>query len=313
MRKSLTDHTESLHDIVMSIPDDMSIYKWFLYFLRILDKIWHYPIVAGENQTIALSNLVIASLLLYFGVKVAKSLSRQIYLRFISRLDIERSAAQAFEKATYYGLIVIISFIVLDIANIPLTAFTFVGGALAIGLGFGTQQILNNFVSGIIIMMEQPIRIGDIIEVSGSGTNLSGIVTNIAARCTHIVTGDNIDVIIPNSTLLQNTIINYTLSGEGTIRHAIEFKVSQENDINKVSEILESVIYSQNNILEFPEPQILLINVEERLLTYKITFWIDLRADISRAIIVSNIYNELFREMKANNIELNAPLYMYGE
>lgn len=304
--------TETLHELILSIPDNLSVYEWFLYILRILDKIWHYPIISGDNQTIALSNLVVASVLMIVALKISKSLSKQINRRLLNKMDIEKNVAQAIEKVSYYTLVTIFTFVMLDIANIPLTAFTFVGGALAIGLGFGTQQILSNFVSGLILILEQPVRMGDIIEVVGSGTNLSGIVTNIGARCTHIVTTDNIDVIVPNSTLLQNTIINYTLSGGGKIRHSFDFKVYQENDIDKIFEILENIVYNQNDVLQFPEPTVMLSNLSDRLFNFKISFWIDLRADISRSAIISNVYYDIFNELKKNNIEINPPVVPYA-
>ena len=118
------------------------------------------------------------------------------------------SAIAAIEKLVYYALVVGIVAIALQMVSIPISAFAVLGGAFAIGLGFGAQNLFNNFMSGLILIIEQPIRIDDLIEVESQ----RGIVVDVGARCTRMRRDDGVDLMVPNSRLLENTVINWTLA-----------------------------------------------------------------------------------------------------
>ncbi|MBN8828741.1 MAG: mechanosensitive ion channel [Sphingobacteriia bacterium] len=312
MVKKVLENNQTLHDVLFNLPDNLTLSEIIAYTVRILDRIWHYPLInVSDNQTISLSNIIIATALLFFGIRVAESLSRLVRKRFVRMLHIERNVAQVIEKISYYIFILIISFLVLDIANVPLKAFTFVGGALAIGLGFGSKQVLENFISGLIIMIEQPIRIGDIIELQ-KPVSIIGTVVNIGARCTHVLTGDNIDIIVPNSDLLQETIVNLTLTEEGKVRHAMEFRLPNDNDPKKVEDLLFDIIYANQNILKTPLPQVFLSSLNDGVLTYKAQFWVNITGPMSRSAIVSQIHYDFYRAIKENNLNLGNPYYNYG-
>ena len=110
------------------------------------------------------------------------------------------------ESLSFYALLVAFGLAALKYANVPLTVFTFLGGAIAIGVGFGSQNILNNFISGLILLAERPIKVGDLIQLGETYGN----VTKIGARSTQIRTGENLDIIVPNSKFLENDVTNLT-------------------------------------------------------------------------------------------------------
>ena len=111
---------------------------------------------------------------------------------------------------TFYVLLATFTMLSLNVLNVPMTVFSFLGGALAIGAGFGSQNIVNNFISGLILLVERPIRVGDVIELDGT----TGTVTQIGARSTKIATGANHEIIVPNSKLLETSVVNWTLTDD---------------------------------------------------------------------------------------------------
>ncbi|AZL15031.1 mechanosensitive ion channel family protein [Rickettsiales endosymbiont of Stachyamoeba lipophora] len=269
---------------------------------KVIYNIWSYPLFLIDKQNpVAISNLIIASILFYVGLKVARSTSRLLRKRVTRLVGAHTNASTAIEKISYYILLSIAMLIALDIANVPLTAFTFVGGALAIGLGFGSQNIINNFISGLIMMFEQPIRIGDVIEYD----KIMGTVANIGARCTKILTFDNVDIIVPNSTLLQSTIVNFTLTDEGKCRKSIELKVHMNNDVVKVHKMLTKIFKNDTEILQDPEPLIAISSAKDFYVTFTIYYWIQYGTSNSNTIIVTNLFFQILEKMKENNMQLD--------
>src|ERR1019366_1577279 len=112
--------------------------------------------------------------------------------------------------------------------SVPVTIFTVLGGALAVGIGFGSQNLVNNFISGILVMVERPFSVGDYIEVSG----ISGQVETIGIRSTIMRTGQNAVTVIPNTTFIEKNLTNYTLSG--TLGSSVKFRVPFDTDIRRV-------------------------------------------------------------------------------
>jgi len=128
-----------------------------------LSGVWNYKIVTLEGGAVTIANLVVAFTLFIVGVMASKRASKAVGKRILARVIDDPNTAFALQSFSFYLLVAIFTFIALDIAKVPLTVFTFLGGALAIGVGFGSQNILNNFISGIILMIERPIRVGDMV------------------------------------------------------------------------------------------------------------------------------------------------------
>src|SRR4029079_13795478 len=120
-----------------------------------------------------------------------------------ARPHIDPNATAAFERVVHYGLLALVVLGALYTVNIPLTIFTFFGGALAIGVGFGAQNLINNFISGLILMVERPIKIGDIVEIDGQ----RGRVVEIGARCSRVYLFTGIDILVPNSVFLEKSVV----------------------------------------------------------------------------------------------------------
>jgi potassium-dependent mechanosensitive channel len=178
--------------------------------------------------------------------------------------------------------------------NIPLTVFTLFGGALAIGVGFGAQNLINNFISGLIMLLERPIKVGDIVDVDG----VRGRVSTIGARCSHVRRFDGIEMLVPNSAFLEKNVTNWTLS-DRLIRFSVTVGVAYGSPVRDVSKLMMMVLEEHGKILKYPEPLVLFEDFGESALVFTSYYWIELAGETDSRIVASDIrfrIDRLFRE-----------------
>ena len=144
---------------------------------------------------------------------------------------------------------IVLALITLHLVKIPLTAFAFLGGALAIGIGFGTQTLFKNFISGLIVLAERKVRVGDILDVDG----IAGTVTSIDTRSSTVRSFDGVEMILPNSILLENKVINWT-HDTPTVRRVVKVGVAYGSPLRLVSTILAECAAEHGIIAKSPEP-----------------------------------------------------------
>lgn len=176
----------------------------FNYF----DQFWHYKLFTIDGDSVTSANLIIALLLLVLGLWYLKSFNKGMSKYLNKKFSDDKDAANALENIISYSLIVLLFSVVLQIAHLPIKAFAFVGGALAIGIGLGAKNLINNFMSSLIILIERPVKIGDLVKIG----QIEGNVLSIGTRCIKIKKFDHSEVLIPNSYVIQENLINYTLS-----------------------------------------------------------------------------------------------------
>lgn len=247
---------------------------------ELLVGIWDYEIVVVQDSSITLGKIILALLLVIGGHMLSRRLARLFERRILKRFGLAEGAVAAIQTMTYYLLLLGFFFWALKLVNIPLTVFTFLGGALAIGVGFGSQNIVNNFMSGLILMVERPVKVGDLIELEGT----NGRVEQIGARSTRILSGDNTHIIVPNSVLLESSVLNWTLS-DNVVRVRVEIGVAYGSDTTAVVRELERSLVDCKRVLEEPEPEILFIDFGDNSLLFRTLFWTRVGApgDRSRA------------------------------
>jgi small-conductance mechanosensitive channel len=154
-----------------------------------------------------------------------------------------------------------------------MTVFSFLGGALAIGAGFGSQNIVNNFISGLILLAERPIRVGDVIQLDA----WTGTVTQIGARSTKIQTGMNHEIIVPNSKLLETSVVNWTLSDD-TVGCLVSVGAAYGSPTREVERLLSLAAAEHPNVLKEPAPQVMFKDFAADSLVFELRFWVNLRA-----------------------------------
>jgi small-conductance mechanosensitive channel len=179
---------------------------------------------------------------------------------------------------------VVLALFTLHFLKIPLTAFAFLGGALAIGIGFGTQTLFKNFISGIIVLAERKVKVGDILDVDG----LAGTVTSIDTRSSTVRTFDGVDVILPNSLLLENKVINWTHES-AKVRRVVRVGVAYGAPLREVTGILSECAAAHGLVAKDPEPLAVLEDFGADALVFALFFWVDLRAGGNAAVIGSDL------------------------
>lgn len=208
------------------------------------------------------------------------------------------------KRILYIVVLTLIFLSTLSILNVPITAFAFLSGAIAIGLGFGAQNIINNFISGWILMGEKPIRIGDFLEVEG----VKGTVEEISTRSTRVRRVDGVYMLLPNSKLLENTVINWTLRDK-LIRGTVMVGVAYGSDCEKVREIMLDVTNAQPQTLneQGREPAVFFQDFGDNALIFEVFFWINSQIDGGLRLVSSNIRFALEKAFREQGIEVAYP------
>ncbi len=257
-------------------------------------EIWNYQILSVDGRPLTVGKVLIALLVLVLGLPIARFVTRRIANRLFKGIGMEPGAAAAFETLSFYGVMLGLGLFALWVAEIPLTVFTLAGGALAIGIGFGSQNILNNFISGLIILVERPIKVGDLIEVGET----FGRVENIGARSTEVKNSDNFHIIIPNSAFLEKNVINWTHE-DNLVRISLSVGVAYGSPTKRVEELLLQAIAEHPKTVSPPEPMVLFDDFGDNSLGFCALFWIKMQKHMDRRRTLSDVryrVDELFRQ-----------------
>ncbi|MGE0040981.1 MAG: mechanosensitive ion channel family protein [Vicinamibacterales bacterium] len=258
------------------------------------ERVWTATIFRVSGQPITVSSVVIATLLVAVGFFVSRAVSRATARTLSRRVALEPGAANALESLSFYALFIAFAFTSLNLVNFPLTIFTIAGGAVAIGVGFGSQNVMNNFISGLILLFERPIRAGDLVGVEGT----YGVVEHIGGRSTRIRTADNTHMIVPNSHLLENSLVNFTLSDD-VVRTMVPVGVAYGSDVRLVERLLYQVLHEHPAVLQDRDPRVLFTDFGDNALGFEAIFWLRARTTLERRQAESDLryrIDELFRQ-----------------
>lgn len=257
-------------------------------------EIWFFPLMKiGENGAIEVGQLVLVLLVLVGGYFISRLVER-IIKRRLSGTHLRPDAVYALQRVVFYLLIAIVAMTALSLLRIPLTAFAFVSGAIAIGVGFGAQNIINNFISSWILMWERPVRIDDFVEIdTGMGT-----VERIGNRSTRIRRVDGVHMLVPNSHMLERTVVNWTLV-DRHIRSNLRVGVAYGSPAKKVAELIHQAIAEVPGILQTPEPVVVLEDFGDNAMVFDAYFWAELTDQRQQRQIRSDVrfrIDELFHD-----------------
>ncbi|MBW2491152.1 MAG: mechanosensitive ion channel, partial [Deltaproteobacteria bacterium] len=257
-------------------------------------NIWDLELWVIDEHGVTVKKLAMALITLMVGFIFVKRIILFWVRGLLARVHMKETTTAATEKILNYIIIFLIVLFALRVVNIPLTLFTFLGGAIAIGVGFGAQNLINNFISGFIVMAEQPIKIGDLVEIEGT----FAMVEEIGARCTRIRTGGNVQILVPNSSFLEKNIINWTLSDK-EVRAQVTVGVVYGSPVREVERIMLQVADEHKRVRKTPKPFVLFNDFGDNALIFDLYFWISMNRIMDRRIIESDIrfrIDELFRE-----------------
>lgn len=216
--------------------------------------------------------------------RIGTRLVRRFMESLVDKGRAERGQAETWRRWIMMAVAVMLALITLHFLKIPLTAFAFLGGALAIGVGFGTQTLFKNFISGIIVLAERKVQVGDILDVDG----VAGKVTAIDTRSSTVRSFDGVDVIVPNSLLLENKVINWTLE-TAKVRRVVKVGVAYGAPLREVTNILTDCAATHGQIAQDPPPLAVLEDFGTDALMFALYFWIDLRGGGNSMVVGSDL------------------------
>ena len=271
------------------------------YFLVSIKQILDFPVMRlGDTQITPWAILLFAvlSILLFYSTARLKT---WIVERLLAKSRLDVGLRHTVATIVRYCFIAIGFTVILQTAGIDLSALAIVIGSLSIGIGLGLQGITNNFVSGMILLFERPIKVGDRIEFG----SWSGDVTRIAARATTLVTNDNIAVIVPNSELTSSAVINWSYPNR-RVRFNFPVGVSYESDPEFIRKLLLEVAEGNSSVLKEPPPDVLFSEFGESSLNFILRVWNISHAD-RPGVLRSEINFAISKKFRENNIEVPFP------
>jgi small-conductance mechanosensitive channel len=256
--------------------------------------IWTYPLITlSDGAVIAVDQVVLVIILLTAGLIGARWVERMVGRR-LRKTQMQPDAILAVRRVLFYTLAVIVAVTALGLLHVPLTAFAFVSGAVAIGVGFGAQNIVSNFISGWILMSERPVRIGDFVEVEG----MQGSIEVIGNRSTRIRRVDGVHMLVPNSLMLERTVINWTLIDK-QIRTTLRVGVAYGSPVREVERLIYDAVNEHKGIKSTPAPVVVFEDFGDNALVFDVYFWCDVSGERELRRIRSDLrfrLTELFNE-----------------
>ena len=260
-------------------------------------EIWNFKIITVEDATVTVGTLVVGAIFLIIGIFLSKLISRRISKKLFKKLNLDRSVQHTIETFSFYFLTVIFTLFAMRMANLPITIFTVVGGALAIGIGFGSQNIVNNFISGIILMIERPVKVGDFVEIDG----LFGQIIDIGTRSTQIHTYGNRMYIVPNSSFLEKNVANWTHQNDKFARFTLQVGIAYGSDTRQASELMLKATATEKRVLQdgIRKPEVFFVEFGDNALAMELNYWVMLSHLMDFKGIQSNLrfqINDLFEE-----------------
>lgn len=263
--------------------------------------VWHFPLIPVGDNPITVGELVLVLVLAMVGYLLSRFFER-VLSRRLARTDMRPDAIQTLQRILFYVLIVCVALTALSLLHIPITAFAFLTGAVAIGVGFGAQNIINNFISGWILMTERPVRIDDLIEVDSH----TGVVERIGNRSTRIRRVDGVHILVPNSQMLERTVVNWTLV-DYRIRTAIRVGVAYGSPTRKVAGLVEEAVQAEDEVLGEPPPTVVFEDFGDSALIFDAYFWCNVSGQGDLRRIRSNIRHRIAEVFEDNGITIAFP------
>lgn len=269
--------------------------EWADTFRHYAGKVWNMELTTVDDHPLTIGKVLVGVILLFSGFILARMLSRTLGYRLQhGRFHLNESGASALQSLSFYVFLVCFTLTALKFVNVPLTMFTFFGGAIAIGVGFGSQNILNNFISGLILLAERPIRVGDLIQLEG----LHGTVEHIGTRSTRVRTANNMEIIVPNSSFLENNVLNLTLA-DNKVRTCVSVGLAYGSPTREAARLLKHAAEEHGVVLTNPEPFVWFVEFGDNSLNFELHFWVEVRNLSERKRIESDLrfkIDQLFRE-----------------
>lgn len=264
-------------------------------------KLWTQPLFMLGTLPVTAVFLLKAAVFLLCLIVSARVGRNILRTRILARTSIDPGLQYAIQVGAGYFIFIVGLIIGLQSVGLNLSSLAFFTGIVGVGVGFGMQNIMNNFVSGLILLIERPIKVGDRIEVG----DLTGDIVRIGARSTWVSTNDNIIIIVPNADFIANRVTNWT-ANDRRVRISIALGVGYSSDPGLVRELLLKVAESRHEILTEPHPDVIFSGFGDNSLNFELRVWTMERLRTPQ-VLKSDLYYDIFRVFGEHRIELPFP------
>lgn len=278
----------------------------YLVLLNIFQKVWDFVLYSSSVKKPEVFSITTGDVLIFIIWVAILYFVILVFLKKFLRKAIRRLTSSQVDHRAVANAISLILFItsflfLLSFHGIDLTALSVFGGLLGVGIGFGLQNITNNFISGIIIFFEKPIKRGDRIQMN----DLEGNIKRVSFRSTEVQTNDNFTIIVPNSYFLQNKIVNWSHSGN-RVRLHLPIGIGYREDLDKVREVMLQAAKENKYVLEEPASDVIFENVGASALNLTLRFWTEKYTSYPRDL-KSELYFSVYTRLRDANIEMAYP------
>ncbi len=275
-------------------------------------KIWTFKVMTFEDKVevdgeiitgkipVTLGMLLRALMFFVIGYWLFLMVAKRIQKTLVATGRIEDAQAKTLRNWAMIVVGFLLAIGTLSVLKIPLTVFAFLGGALAIGLGFGTQTLIKNFISGIIVLVERKIRVGDVLDVDG----IVGTVTEINTRSSVIRSADELETMIPNSVFLENRVTNWTLSSS-KVRRFLRLGVAYGSSPQQVMEVLTDAASRHGLVCKDPAPFAVFEDFGDSALIFCLYYWLEIGSGTNRMIVGSDL--RLMVEKRFTELGIGVP------
>ena len=266
---------------------------------RVTSSVWQ-ALNAPLFKDYSIVSILLFGLLFWGLIYLTQNLTNLLKSKVLNRTSMSRGSQEVIFIVAQYGLLIVGTIILLQIWGLNLSSLTILGSALGVGIGFGFQDIAKNFASGLVLLFERSVQVGDFIEVNG----YQGTVERVGARSIVLRTLDRISIIVPNSSLLADEVVNWTHEGSISRLH-IPVGVAYGSDTKKVKLLLLEAAKDNDEVLSYPPPQVFFTEFGDSSLNFQLLVWIV--EPSHQAIIKSELYFSIEELLTSNDIEIPFP------
>ena len=282
----------------------MVFWNVFDSFQDARDTIMGYEFTFGE-LALSVKMVVLVIVILYLTVIISWVIQAFVDSQIMTPRKMERGVKESLKRLIHYGLFTLGFLIAVSMAGLDLQKITILIGALGVGIGFGLQNIVNNFVSGLILLFERPVKVGDIINIDQDW----GTIARIGLRSTVFETFDNSEIIVPNADLIAQKVTNWTFSSK-IVRVVLPVGVAYGSPLEKVLEILNKAAKEHSEVLSNPAPNSIFEGFGNSSIDFKLRFWVRtiderLRVRTEVAVIIDRLFREEGIEIAFPQLDLH--------
>ena len=260
-------------------------------------KVWNTELFAS----VTIGSILLLLILFASVIIIERIVQKQLIRRFLSRTKLQSSLQFGLSRIIGYTLIAVGFYVAFQLVGVDLSSLAIIAASLGVGVGFGLQNIINNFVSGIIILAERPISIGDRIEVAG----VAGRVTKMQLRSTTVVTNDNITMIVPNADFISNTVTNWS-HGDPKVRIRVPVGVAYGSDLKLLQQLLLEAAGEHPKALRDPSPVVLFTEFGDSSLNFELGVWTQ-EMTATPVHFTSEMNFIIEQKLRENDIEIPFP------